>query len=70
LYDCPHASEAISDALRILQRKRQEDSLNLKALRVLIEARIAALERGDFTEIADTEHSVHREVYCRQAGKL
>jgi antitoxin ParD1/3/4 len=50
-----NASEAVRDALRILQRKRLEDRLKVKALRAQIKAGIAALENGDFTEIADAE---------------
>ncbi len=50
-----NASEAIRDALRVLQQKRREDALKLKALRVQIAAGIQALERGDFTEVADAD---------------
>ncbi len=48
-----NASEAIRDALRALQRQRREDALKLKALRMRIKAGVDALERGDFTEVAD-----------------
>ena len=48
-----NASEAIRDALRVLQQRRKEDSLKLKALRAQIKAGINALERGDFTEVDD-----------------
>jgi antitoxin ParD1/3/4 len=50
-----NASEAIRDALRVLQQRRREDRLKLKALRAQIKAGIDALEGGDFTEIADVE---------------
>ena len=50
-----NASEAIRDALRVLQQKRREDALKLKALRAHIKAGLDALERGDFTEVAEAE---------------
>ena len=50
-----NASEAIRDALRVLQQRRREDSLRLKALRAQIKAGTDALERGDFTEIDDAD---------------
>lgn len=53
--DYQNASEAIGDALRVLQQKRQEDSLKLLALRDLIAAGLAALNRGDFIEIIDSD---------------
>jgi antitoxin ParD1/3/4 len=48
-----NASEAVRDALRALQQRRREDALKLKALRMQIKAGIDALERGEFTEVAD-----------------
>jgi antitoxin ParD1/3/4 len=50
-----NASEAIRDALRVLQQRRREDSLRLKALRVQIRAGVDALDRGDFAEIDDED---------------
>jgi antitoxin ParD1/3/4 len=46
-----NASEAIRDALRVLQQRRKEDALKLKALRMQIKAGVDELERGDFVEI-------------------
>ena len=46
-----NASEAVRDALRALQQRRQEDALKLKALRMQLRAGTNALERGDFVEI-------------------
>ncbi len=57
-----NASEAIRDALRVLQQKRREDALKLKALRAQIAAGIQALERGDFTEVADADLDQYLEV--------
>jgi len=50
-----NASEAIRDALRVLQRRRREDSLSLKALRAQIKVGTDALERDDFTEVDDAD---------------
>ncbi len=50
-----NASEAIRDALRALQQRRREDALRIDALRLHIEAGRAALSRGDFVEIDDSE---------------
>ncbi|MGH7814382.1 MAG: type II toxin-antitoxin system ParD family antitoxin [Candidatus Binataceae bacterium] len=50
-----NASEAIREAIRTLQRRRKEDALKLKALRMRIKAGIDALERGDFEEIEDAD---------------
>ncbi len=50
-----NASEAIRDALRVLQQKRREDALKLKALRAQVKAGLEALERGDFVEVADAD---------------
>ena len=50
-----NASEAIRDALRTLQQRRREDALRLKALRAMIHDGVAALDRGDYVEIEDSE---------------
>jgi antitoxin ParD1/3/4 len=50
-----NASEAVRDALRVLQQRRKEDSLRLKALRAQIRVGVDALDRGDFTEIEDVD---------------
>ena len=50
-----NASEAIRDALRALQQRRKEDSVKLKALRAHLEAGVAALDRGDFIEVEETD---------------
>jgi len=57
-----NASEAIRDALRVLQQRRREDSLRLKALRARIKAGVDALDRGDFAEVegADLEGYLER----------
>jgi antitoxin ParD1/3/4 len=53
--DYPNASEVVRDALRLLQQRRRDDALKLKALRKQIEAGVDALERGDFIEIDEAE---------------
>jgi len=50
-----NASEAIRDALRVLQQRRKEDSLRLKALRAQIKVGIDAIDRGDFAEVDDAD---------------
>jgi antitoxin ParD1/3/4 len=50
-----NASEAVRHAIRALQQRRREDALRLQALKMQIEAGVAALERGDFIELDDTE---------------
>jgi antitoxin ParD1/3/4 len=50
-----NGSEAVRDALRVLQQRRSEDALKLKALRAQIKAGIDALDRGDFVEVDDAE---------------
>jgi antitoxin ParD1/3/4 len=50
-----NASEAMRDAIRALQQRRAEDELRLEQLRVAIDQGIAALERGDYTEVDDSE---------------
>jgi antitoxin ParD1/3/4 len=64
-----NASEAIRDALRVLQQKRREDTLKLKVLRIQIKAGIDALERGDFTEIEDTDLEPYLKSLTVGAGK-
>ncbi|HTE98245.1 MAG TPA: type II toxin-antitoxin system ParD family antitoxin, partial [Bradyrhizobium sp.] len=50
-----NASEAVRDALRVLQQRRREDKLKLKALRAQIKAGVDALDRGDFVEVDRAE---------------
>lgn len=56
-----NASEAIRDALRVLQRVRREDALKLKFLRAQIKAGTDALERGEFAEVDDTDLDAYLE---------
>jgi antitoxin ParD1/3/4 len=48
-----NASEAMRDAIRALQQRRAEEALKLDKLRLAIKQGIAALDRGDYTEIED-----------------
>jgi antitoxin ParD1/3/4 len=50
-----NASEAVRDALRVLRQRQREDALKLKALRTQIRAGVDALDRGEFTEVADAD---------------
>lgn len=56
-----NASEAIRDALRVLQRVRREDALKLKLLRAQIKAGSDALERGEFVELDDANLDAYLE---------
>ena len=64
-----NASEAVRDALRALQQRRREDTLKLKALRMQIKAGVDALERGEFTEIADADLDGYLERLATRAGQ-
>ena len=50
-----NASEAVRDAIRALQRRRVMEALKLDKLPVAIQQGVAALERGEFTEIEDED---------------
>jgi antitoxin ParD1/3/4 len=50
-----NASEAMRDAIRALQQRRAEEALKLDKLRVAIRQGVAALDRGEFTEIEDED---------------
>ena len=64
-----NASEAVRDALRVLQQRRREDALKLEALRRQIDAGIDALARGEFTEIDDTDLDTYFDVLAARSGK-
>jgi antitoxin ParD1/3/4 len=64
-----NASEAIRDALRVLQQRRREDNLRLKALRAQIKVGAHALERGDFAEIDDSDLEGYLERLTTPAAK-
>ena len=57
------------DALRALQQCRREDALKLKALRMQIRAGVDALERGEFTEVADADLNRYLEYLAAAPGK-
>jgi antitoxin ParD1/3/4 len=50
-----NASEAFREALRMLQQRREEDALKLKALRARLKAGVDALDRGEFVEVSDAD---------------
>ena len=64
-----NASEAVRDALRVLQQRRKEDTLRLKALRAQIKAGTDALERGEFTEVDDADLEGYLERLTTSAAK-
>jgi antitoxin ParD1/3/4 len=64
-----NASEAVRDALRVLQQRRREDALKLKGLRAQIKAGVDALDRGDFVEVDDAELDGFLEGLTAPSGK-
>jgi len=50
-----NASEAMCDAIRALQQRRAQEALKLEKLRLAIEEGVAALDRGDYTEVEDED---------------
>lgn len=59
--DYQNASEAVRDALRVLQQRRREDALKLKALRMRIKAGVDSLDKGEFDEVADADLDAYLE---------
>ena len=64
-----NASEAVRDALRVLQQRRKEDALKLEALRRQIDAGIEALGRGEFVEVDDTELDAYLAALAARSGR-
>ena len=64
-----NASEALRDALRVLEQRRREDDLKLKALRIQIKAGIDAIKRGDFAEIEEADLEGYLEGLSATPGK-
>ena len=64
-----NASEAVRDALRVLQQRRREDALKLKALRAQIKAGVDALDRGDFIEVSADRLEAYLERLSVASGK-
>ncbi len=64
-----NASEAVRDALRVLQQRRREDALKLKVLRMQVKAGVDALERGDFVEVDDRALDGYLEALPATSGK-
>lgn len=54
-----NASEAVRDALRALQQRREQDRLKLELLRAQISLGVQALDRGDATEVDPAELESH-----------
>lgn len=62
------ANEAIRDALRALQQRRQEDALKLDALRALIQLGVQALDEADFAEVEDADLAPFLEALASPQG--
>jgi len=54
-----NASEAMRDAIRALQQHRAEETLKLDRLRLSIKQGVAALDRGDYTEVENEDLDAH-----------
>ena len=54
-----NASEVMRDAIRALQQRRAEEALKLDRLRLAIKQGLAALDRGDYTEVEDKDLDAH-----------
>lgn len=50
-----NASEAMRDAIRALQARREMDALKLERLRLSIKAGVDALDRGAYDEVEDED---------------
>ena len=64
-----NASEAVRDALRALQQRRQEDALKLKALRAQVKVGFDALDRGDFVDVDDVDLDGYLDTLTTPSGK-
>jgi antitoxin ParD1/3/4 len=64
-----NASEAVRDALRVLQQRRREETLKLKVLRMQIKAGADALERGEFMEVDEADLERYLEALTGEAAK-
>jgi antitoxin ParD1/3/4 len=53
--DYQNASEAVRDALRALQQRREQDALRLEALRKELDLGIADLDAGNYTVVEEHE---------------
>ncbi len=50
-----NASEAVRDAVRGLQHRLKADELQLDVLKTQLQIGLAALDRGDYTEVDDAD---------------
>jgi antitoxin ParD1/3/4 len=65
-----NASEAIRDALRVLQQRRREDKLKLQALRAQLRLGTEAFRRGDFDEVDEADlHAYLKSLTGSQRGR-
>jgi antitoxin ParD1/3/4 len=62
------ASEAVRDALRALQQRRQEDAEKLKILRTLVKEGIDDLEQGNYDEVPGSQLGAYFEELMAEAA--
>lgn len=64
-----NASEAMRDAIRALQARREMDALKLDKLRLSIKAGVAALDRGEYDEVEDANLDVYLDDLAAPAAR-
>lgn len=64
-----NASEAVRDAIRALQQRRAEDALKLDKLRLSIREGVAALDRGEYTDVDDEDLDAYLDDLAAPAGR-
>ena len=64
-----NASEAMRDAIRALQQRRVLEALKLDKLRLSINAGVAALDRGEYIEVEDTDLDVYLDDLAAPASR-
>jgi antitoxin ParD1/3/4 len=64
-----NASEAVRDAIRALQLRRAEEALKLEKLRLSIKQGVAALERGDYTDVEDEDLDAYLDDLATQSRR-
>jgi antitoxin ParD1/3/4 len=66
-----NASEVVRAGLRLLEQQQRRDEAKLEALRAAAQVGLAALERGEYTELEPHEVSAHiRQLSERAAARV
>lgn len=67
--DYQNASEAIRDALRVLQQRKREDKIKLQALRAELKLGVDALRRGEFDAVEGADLHAYLESLTSQGHR-